>query len=234
MNFVRAREFLLGAYRDLPNVLFVGSLILGSVMGYVPLLWVSLGLILNGATVSIFQGLLSMLFPTWAQVSVAAGSTACEILGRSAGLSSKAIHVVAPSHWLAAAAFFATFTIFNSIQVALKAPVAGADPEKVDMRRAFSFSVMFVGIIFFSLVLMRGFSGCETWLGSISGVLVGSGMAVGFWYLLDACGTGKVPDVLQIMNSLPPSADTNRIPVVCTPPPTPDGSYADDASRNQA
>ena len=52
MSLDAARSFLLGAYHDLPNVLFMGSLVLGSITGYLPLVWVSLGLILNGASVA--------------------------------------------------------------------------------------------------------------------------------------------------------------------------------------
>ena len=218
MSFVRMREFLLGSYHDLPNVLFVGSLILGSIMGYLPLVWVSIGLILNGASVAILQGLLSLLFPTWAQVSVASGSSACEILGSVVGTASTGTTVVAPSHWLSAATFFAVFSIYNSMRIALTPPTHGASTEKVDTRRAFSLSVLVIGIVFLALIMGRGYSGCETWLGGISGVLVGGGLGIGYWHLLDACGTGTIPDVLQVVHSLPPPADVVNVPVVCTPP----------------
>ena len=221
MSFVRMREFLLGSYHDLPNVLFVGSLILGSIMGYLPLVWVSLGLILNGASVAILQGLLSLLFPKWAQVSVPSGATACEILGSVVGTAGTGTTVVAPSYWLSAATFFAVFSIYNSIRIALKPPARGASAEKIDTRRAFSLSVLVIGIVFLALIMGRGYSGCETWLGGISGVLVGGGLGIGYWHLLDVCGTGTIPDVLQIVHSLPPPADVANVPVICTPPPKP-------------
>ena len=217
---MRMREFLLGSYHDLPNVLFVGSLILGSIMGYLPLVWVSLGLILNGASVAVLQGILSLVFPKWAQVSVPSGSSACEILGSVVGTAgTSGTTVVAPSHWLSAATFFAVFSIYNSIRIALKPPARGASSEKIDTRRAFSLSVLVIGVVFLGLIMGRGFGGCETWLGGISGVLVGSGLGIGYWHLLDACGTGAIPDVLQVVHSLPPPADIANVPVICTPPP---------------
>jgi hypothetical protein len=216
MSFTRAREFLLGAYHDLPNVLFMGSLVLGAMAGYLPLLWVAIGLILTGLLVAILQGILSLVFPTWSQVSAPAGSLACAILGRATPPGSlDGVTVVAPSHWLAASTFFAAFTIYNSIRLVLRKPTEGAAAEKVDMRRAFSLSVIVVGIAFFAMVLARGFSGCETWLGGSLGVLVGLGSAVGFWQLLDACGTGSVPDILQVVNSIAPAAEKDAVPVVC-------------------
>jgi hypothetical protein len=211
MRLVRAREFLLGAYHDLPNVLFLGSLVLGSLTGYLSLIWVALGLILNGTAVSLVQGLMSLLFPTWAQVSVT-GSLACEIIR-----SGRETIVVAPSYWLASTVFFAAFVIYNSIRVAIRKPEEGVSSEKVDVRRALSLSVFVVGIVFFLLALARGYSGCETWLGGSLGVLLGGGMAIGYWHLLDACNSGIIPDILQVVGSMAPAASQDQTPVLCTP-----------------
>jgi hypothetical protein len=215
MSLARAREFLLGAYHDLPNVLFTGSLILGILTGYLSLIWVALGLIVNGSAVSIVQGLMALIFPTWAQVSVQSGSLACEVI-RSG--SSSGVTVVAPSHWLAATAFFAVFLVYNSIRVAIRPPEKGVSPEKVDVRRALSLSVFVVGIVFFLLVLARGLSGCETWLGGSLGVLLGGGIAIGYWHLLNACDSGIIPDILQIVGSMAPANSDKDVPVLCTPP----------------
>ena len=222
MGLVAIREFILSSYHDLPNVLLIGSLILGSVFGYLPLVWVGVGMIFNGAIVSILQGLLAFLFTNedggWAQVVVPKGSYACEILKlNSFQAQTPGVTVVAPSHWLAAAAFFATFSIYNSINVAMKQSAPGVSQEKADIRRAFSLSVMVIGIFFFGLILIRGFTGCETWLGSILGILVGGGVGVGYWHMLDACGTGMVPDVLQVIGSMAPPGENKAVPIVCSP-----------------
>ena len=216
MSLAAVREFILGAYHDLPNVLFIGSLIIGSIFGYLPLVWVAVGLILNGAVVSIIQGILAFVLD-WSQVSVPRGSYACEILkldAYDAKVGGKT--VVAPSHWLSATAFFATFSIYNSIRVALKESAQGVNQQKSDVRRAFSLSVLVIGIVFFGLILLRGFTGCETWLGSITGCLIGGGLAVGYWHLLDACGTGMVPDVLQVVGSMAPPGVRDEVPIVCS------------------
>jgi hypothetical protein len=223
MSLMRTREFLLGVYHDLPNVLFIGSLVLGSITGYLPLVWMSLGLILNGAIVSLGQGLLSMLFPTWNQVKVAAGSAICEIISsHTKPFMNGNATVVAPSHWLAAAAFFAVFSIYNSIRIGTRDAVPGANQDKVNNRQAFSLTVLTVGLVFFALIMARGFSGCETWLGGVLGVVFGGGLAIGYWHLLDACGTGMVPDILQVVQSMPPPGRDGQenVPVICTPPPS--------------
>jgi hypothetical protein len=211
MSVQAARNFLLGAYHDLPNVLFMGSLVLGSITGYLPLVWVSLGLIANGAIVAAFQGFLRLLFPTWSQVSMPAGMGTCSIIKPTGELTA-----VAPSHWLAAAVFFAVFSVFNSIQVAIRPNKKGVDSSKIQNRQAVSMSVMIVGLVFCILVLARGLTGCETWLGSILGALIGGWFAIGYWYVLDACGTGSIPDILQIVESSAPESNGKETPVVCS------------------
>jgi len=226
---VRARTFLLGAYHDLPNVLFMGSFLLGALTGYLPLVWVSLGLVFNGAVVAAFQGLLSYLFPRWTQVAVPANSYACDIFARMSGNAAAGgkggVSYVAPSYWLSAAVFFAIFSIYNSIKIALKEPAAGAPKEKVDTRRAFSLTTMTIGLFFLALIFARGFTGCETWLGSTTGAVIGAAGAIGFWHLLDACGAGTIPDVLQVVNGMAPGSDGgDEVPVICSPGDAPPSS----------
>ena len=232
MSLAGAREFLLGAYHDLPNVLFMGSLVMGSILGYLPLVWVSLGLILNGGVVSLLQGLLRLLFPTWDQVSIYAGSPACEVLGRTS-LSMGPVRTggtspVAPSHWLSAASFFSAFVVYNSIKVAGRGSARGASAEKVSARQAFSLSVAVVGLAFMGIVLARGYSGCETWLGGATGIVVGILLAISYWQFLDLCGTGKGPDVLQVTASLEPVAKDSETPIVCAAQPDPTASNGSD------
>lgn len=225
MSFTRAREFLIGAYHDLPNVLFVGSLILGSMTGYLSLVWVALGMIINAAVVAIFQGLFSLLFPTWNQVVVESGSMICEIVRSQERLSSMKTaifgetSVVAPSYWISSALFFAVFLIFNSFKVGLRESERGAQKDKADVRRAFSMSVLVVAVAFLGLVMGRVYTGCETGLGIVSGALIGGGVAIGYWNLLDACNSGIVPDILQVVSSMAPAKNKDLTPVVCTAPP---------------
>jgi hypothetical protein len=200
----------------------MSALLLGSLMGYLPLVWVALGLILNGVGITIAQTLLRFLFPTWSQVVAPSGSVMCEIFAKVRGASSAGgVTTVAPSHWMGAAVFFAVFTIYNSIRVALKPAATGAPAEKVSNRVALSLSTLAIGICFLVFVFLRGFTGCETWLGGITGAMIGGGLAIGYWHMLDVCGAGTVPDVLQVMTSLAPTPDT---PVVCVPPAAADGN----------
>jgi len=215
---VAARKFLLGAYHDLPNVLFISSLVLGALIGYVPLVWVSLGLIANAGLISLFQNFLAFLFPTWAQVVRPSHNLMCEIFGRARTpmpVNRDDVTIIAPSQWLGAAAFFASFIIHNSVMLLTRPAATGAPAEKVVNRQAFSIATLVISIVFLLFVLARGFTGCESWLGGVTGVGIGGGFAVLFWYLLDACGAGSAPDVLQITSAMAPDATEAETPVVC-------------------
>ncbi len=227
MSLAPAREFLLGAYHDLPNVLMMGSLILGGMSGYLPLIWLGIGLIANAGIIQVVQSLLAILFDKSDYESMIASQNAfaCSIFnqGMTPDAASQKLFV-APSHWLGGSAFFVVFSIYNAIRVALRKPVPGASERMVNVRRAFSLSVMVIGIFFMAVILARGFSGCETWLGGSLGIAIGAGVAIGYWHLLAACNGGRVPDVLQVVNALPPiGGDAAKVPVVCTAPPNTDG-----------
>ena len=216
MSVLRMRQFLLGLYHDLPNVLFVGSFVLGSITGYLPLVWVAMGLIMNAFVVTSTQQLLALIWPTWNQIITAKGA-ACDIL--STGAPGNGTTIIAPSMWLSSAVFFASFVIYNSVQVAMMPTAKGASKDKADIRQAFTLTTIVIGAVFFLLVLLRGHSGCESYLGGTLGVLTGVGLGVGFWNILNVCGgaarVGMVPDVLQVVNSMaPPGEDT--VPVVCS------------------
>ncbi len=222
MDVVRIREFLLASYHDLPNILFVGSLLIGVLTGYLPLIWMALGLLLNAASVGLIQVLLVLLFPSWDQVVQPYNSPACMSGFQRANpivlKSGAANRRIAPSFWMSSATFFSVFSIYNSLRVAVKESAPGTDPEKVATRRAFSLSALVIGVAFFFLVLLRAFTGCESILGGVLGVLVGSGLGIGFWHLLDLCGTGRIPDILQVVGSMAPEANQPEVPVVCSPP----------------
>ena len=212
---MRIREFTLTTYNNLPNTLFIASLVLGAIQGNLSMIWVSLGFLFNGAVSVTFQEFLSLLFPKWDQVHQPS-SAMCSIVQNFAPGDEKPYTVVAPSLWFSATSYFVVFILYNAIQVAIRPVAAGADPKKVDMRIAFSLSVIMLSIFFFALLLLRGFTGCETWLGSILGILIGSGVAIGYWHILDVCNSGIPPDILNVVSSTAPPATKERVPVICT------------------
>jgi|GEM_PF-3401632 len=218
MSVARMRQFLLGLYHDLPNVLFTGSFVLGSITGYLPLVWVSLGLIFNGLIVSAIQQGFGIVFSTDNTQIFLPENAACNILS-TGHPNTGGKTIIAPSAWLASAVFFSTFIIYNSVMLAMMPVAKGANQDKADIRQAFTLTTIVIGVVFLLLLLMRGFSGCESYVGGALGVLIGAGLSIGFWNILNACGgaarVGMVPDILQVVNSMAPPGEDN-VPVVCS------------------
>jgi hypothetical protein len=232
MDFPEARKFLTASFHDLPNVLFMGSLILGSVMGYLPLIWIALGMILNGSVVAALQLVVKWLVENieffknksaWFQGGTEYAKCFVGYQRTAEGLSNfigtpGGKTIIAPSHWMAASSFFAIFSIYNSIRVAIREPKGKVDQKLKDTRRALTISTAIIGGCFFALLFARFYFQCETWVGGVLGILVGFGMAIAYWHILDSCGTGKLPDVLQVVGSMAPEQGKKEQPVMCTAP----------------
>jgi len=220
-TLLRLRELTLTSYHNLPNTIFVSLLLLGAIQGNLSMIWVAVGMAGNALTVTAFQELLTLIFdPSWNQISQQLSAT-CSVLPESDwpasanDPSAKKYITVAPSHWFAATTYFVVFILYNAIQVAMRPIAKGADQNKVDVRLAFTMSVISLSIFFFAILLLRGFTGCETWLGSILGILVGSGVAVGYWHLLDVCSSGVPPDILNVVAAIAPPREGDNVPVMC-------------------
>lgn len=221
MEFARVREFLLGAYNDLPNILVTGSLLIGALTGYLPLLWLSLGLIALDLPVTyLLQLLMNRFFPGNTYLSVS--STRCGAIPfiPTGGDPVPVIDFMAPTYWMSATIFFAVFTGYNAIQILFKASAKGATQQQINMRRAYCFAVLLIAVIFGAIAGSRILSGCETLAGGALGALVGGGLAIGYWHLLDVCGSGLVPDILQIVANSAPGTSGPITPVICAKPAT--------------
>lgn len=211
---LRMREFTLATYHNLPNTLFVASLLLGAIQGNLPMVWIAIGMMINGFSVSVIQEILGLIFPKWRQVHQRV-SASCTIV-QDFEPGTEMTYVVAPSHWFAATTYFVVFVLYNAIQVTILPAAKGADPAKVDVRKAFTLSVITLSVMFLLLILLRGLTGCETWLGSILGILMGSGVAIGYWHLLDICNSGVPPDILNVIAATAPARTEEETPVICT------------------
>ena len=212
---LRFREFTITTYHNLPNTILVASLLLGSIQGNFSMVWVAIGMILNTFVTMAGQELLGLIFHDWDQVKMVDSNT-CSIIPKVEAGNEHII--VAPSYWFSGTTYFVIFVLYNAIQVAMRPPAQGTSQEKYDIRIAFTMSVILISILFFLLLLLRGFTGCETWLGSILGILFGAGVAIGYWHLLNICNTGIPPDILNIVSATAPSV-TNKdteTPVICT------------------
>lgn len=226
MEFARVREFLLGAYYDLPNVLVTGSLLIGALSGYMPLLWLSLGLIVLDLPVTYglqlaMNYVVNRFLPGSTLFSISSERCgAPPFIPAAGGPAPPIIDFMAPTYWMTATIFFAVFTGYNAVRILFKASAKGATQQQINMRRAYCFAVLLIAVIFGGIAGTRILSGCETLAGGALGAAVGGFLAVGYWHLLDVCGSGLVPDILQIVANSAPGTSGPITPVICTKPAT--------------
>ena len=247
MEFARAREFVVGAYHDLPNVLLTGSLLLGGVTGYRPLVWLAVGLIfVNLPATYLAQwlvGLASFLHPYF-QVD---GSDRCKTYsnpsrnprssggssggsnggsnegsnggnnGRASPSSSGAplLDNRGPTWWTTSTGFFFFFTLYNACAVLFSPPNPNATIDQQNNRNAYCYAVIGISVVFLILAGCRVLSGCESAVGVVVGGALGAGLACTYWHLLDVCGNGLVPDILQIIGNSAPQRSATTTPVIC-------------------
>lgn len=239
LSMDRARSFLLMTYHDLPNVLFIGSLFFGILSGYLPLIWVGLGLALNWVAIFIIQQIFELLFSQESTQAFRNKSLNCgygfqinqSLIGSFIPTGKEA---VAPSFWMGSAFFFSIFCIYNSIRVMLRPASPNANQDMKDNRKAYTISTLVIGLVFMGLIFLRSFTGCETLFGGITSFLLSGGLAIGFWHLLDACGTGRIPDILQVVGSMAPISNENTAPVVCSAEGFENGDTKDSACQKYA
>lgn len=227
---LQTRDFVLTAFRTLPNVLFVTALLLGALTGFAPLTWLGLGLAANAAAVRALQGGLAWLFPQWDQVH-AVRSEACSMLPRlrldAEDPYASLYAVIAPSQYVAAVVFFAGYIIYDAQRVMKKPARADADPAKVDRRLAVTLGATAVTSIFLFAATLRLRSGCESFVGTVTGAGWGAAFAVAWWTFMNWChnssgGVGEMPDVLQVVTAMAPpgrAGVASDAPVVCKPMP---------------
>jgi len=211
---LRAREFILATYNNLPNTIFVTALLLGAIQGNLSMIWIAIGMIVNALVVLTQQEILAIIFPQWDQIHQPS-SRVCSLIQDT--LNSSPTTVVAPSYWFASTTYFVVFILYNAIQVAFRPSAPGASQKKVDVRVAFTMSVMILSMFFLCIIMLRGLTGCETWVGSILGISTGTTIAIMYWHVLDICHSGIPPDILNIVSGLAPSKTGDpETPVICT------------------
>lgn len=227
MEFARSREFVVGAYHDLPNVLLTGSLLLGSVTGYRPLVWLSVGLLFFNLPITyivqIVTGYVGVLQPYFAVDKSDRCATFSDPSRRpSSNLNNNVpvstsmpiLDATGPTWWMTSAFFFFFFTLYNAMAV-MMTPNPYATLDQQNNRTAYCYAVIAISVVFLILAGCRLLSGCESLAGGAAGAILGSILAISYWHMLNACGNGLVPDILQIIGNSSPQKTSDVTPVVC-------------------
>ena len=206
-------EILSGVLRYFPNTLTMTFLVGGIMLGKISWLLVGVGAIVVAVAVMMFQSIFLKSFG-YGSMPGAAVLEACSMIPTSGGDYS-----FAPSMWTAMASYFAMYTLMNAVNIYTTTPAKmSKEAIPVQQRKGLGLiSILAAVILFIFMLIPRYRTSCETVIGMLTGMALGIGAAVGYWYILNACGADLYPDIHGVMLGLKPDFLRTH-PVACTPP----------------
>jgi hypothetical protein len=202
--------------RFFPNTMIATLFVLGITTGKLAWILVAIGGILTTILTLLAQYVLGKGL-SLGPLSDRPGAVimeACSMIPVASGAEYSAI----PSLWVAVSAFFASYIFMNASNIYTQTP-ARINKEKlgVQQRKGMGLiSMMAVVLLFVFLIVPRYWTGCETRLGIILGLIIGHSSAIAWWKILDACGPDVYPDIHGVMIGLKPGALRTN-PVACAP-----------------
>jgi hypothetical protein len=212
---LRGRELIFGAYDHLPHIFTLGSLVVGSMTGIVPILILGLVSSLVGFLILITQSIFKKYLGE--NVSILKYLSSDIPCYRSSSTSTE----ILISSWATMASFIIIYIFLNAVTVFNLPPVPGAKDELLANRYSYMVSVMvslvIIGLIF---IASRMQLGCETYVMGTTSILLGLGLAIAMWNLVSVGGKDiRMGDIFQVRNNMTPIAAEGVInPVMCVAP----------------
>lgn len=226
------RHILAQGFRSLPVILGGAIAVLGLTQGNFNLLFFFVGLcILTPTATLLVDALWELLFspnsftPSWLKIPAelwivsAASAEQCTLVsaGRMAGIPAAANTV--PSYWLTMMAFFFSYLFYNAYDLYTKQEVSNARPQAVQARKSQAgismFMIVALGAVF---TVLRYGTSCESALSVPISLVLGGGVAYGWYSFMRTCGLGRLDDLFGISNRiLPLQSMEERPPTVCVP-----------------
>ena len=125
-----------------------------------------------------------------------------------------------PTTWTVMTSFFFMYLFFNAYDIYNRPVPNSADPISVNARKTRCGVSMFIIIVMLVFVLLgRGIvTNCETMIGMILGITLGSYTGYVWYYFLRSCGMGQFDDIFGISSRLlSREAAGDSAPKVCVP-----------------
>ncbi len=208
------KGLLYGGFVSLPMVLIGIVLFLATTLGNLGLIMLTLGNVFLVPFIVFFANMLhEYFFPNSAYLKVP-NSDVCQLI--PSFTTTPAQIFVGPSYWMAHVTFFFTFLITNAAKLYTKQPSSGADPNKVENRKAQTLTaIVLTTVTFVLLAAVRYlFIGCETPLGIFLSLLLVSPVAYGWYELATVCGA-RDADIFGILQKILPPELKDEPPMTC-------------------
>ena len=204
-------EVLSGVLRYFPNTMTISLLLLGAMLGKISWVLIATGGI--ALTILILTAQYAFGRAGFGEMPGAAVIQACSLLPVNDG-----IYSTLPSLWVALTTYYLAYILTNAGNIYSAAPPKNISKNSIAVAQRKSvgvISIVSVSLLFLFFLVPRYMTNCETVFGLISGLVIGAGMGVGWWYFLDACNSEVYPDIHGVMIGLKPGA-LHTSPMVCS------------------
>lgn len=202
---LRGRDLVFGTYTNLPTIFIVGSLLIGSMTGIIPILVLGL--------VSSFVGIVVFLYQIGAKSFIESINipSVTKTLRSKGPCEGKNEYII--TTWSSITSFVIAYIFLNALANYQKPAVDKANEQLVANRASYMISVMISLVsVAVLLIAIRMNLGCEGWITGPLSMAVGASLAFGMWNLVDL----RMGDVFQIeLNKTSSGPIGKTTPVVC-------------------
>jgi hypothetical protein len=233
---IKAKELIHATFRQFPLFLIGTLFILGLIETNIAYLFLVIGSFICIAATWSLQAILSLIISKTPSISnffmsSNASMQGCSILGvsgRAAAIAGGS-SIVVPSYFIGFISFFFTYVFINAFALYQREPVVSENSkdikEKVDNRKYQAGMAMFLCVVIFLLFLairLLRFGGCELPINKLAGFILillniagASGLATGWYKMLQTCGGDALSDLFGIIGRLVPTNAKDVNPVAC-------------------
>ena len=208
-------ELLTGLLRYFPNTMIASLFVLGITTGRIAWVLVAIG----GILITVLTLTMQYVFLKTLGIGPLYDGPGAVIVEACSNLPvAGGEYSAVPSLWTAISSFFATYIFMNAANLYTQSPAKiNRDKIGVQQRKGMGLISMFAtSLLFIFLLVPRYWTSCETIMGLITGLALGIGGGVTWWYILDACGSDVYPDIHGVMVGLKPGA-LKTAPKACQP-----------------
>lgn len=207
------REFALSSLQHFPFTMFVSFLIMGFIFFQPTWSLVSIGMLLTYLVVQLFQLALKEFLPdTWVAQAYNSGNGD---FNPCYPYSTTARNYHLPSEWITQVSFLFTFIIYNSYIVGQKEGNKKLADAHQRRQIRVELSTMASVILLIAMIILRLYTGCDNTVSAIISTLLGAGLAIGYYTILDICNTQLHSDILGITRNMAPRVEEDVAAVVC-------------------
>jgi uncharacterized membrane protein len=212
--YEQIKEFSISSLQHFPFTMFVSFFIMGFIFFQPTWSLVSIGMIMVYLVVQILQILLAKIGFLHGFASSFESNKGEFNPAYPYSTGEKKFQM--PSEWMTQTAFVLIFVIWNSFKLSQKSGNKKLFEAYQRRMRRTEISIIVAAVLLVSFMVMRITTESDSILSVLVSTGLASGLAIGYWHLLDICNTQLHSDILGITRNMAPVREVEEAGVICT------------------